>query len=379
MHPAVDFLFAGEPSGRSTIFGTGAGQPDLRTAIVLYNHKERALWLDRPQAGERRGTLFSEVLVMDAAAAQATEGRPLRLLGLFASQPSPEQARRTERLVSSGSGGPQAGALGQLLSPRFEHAASCRQMLARVLAHCTENGPEAHLAVVLPEDKGHLALPLAIALDELLPPTRKQRGFAFSTVLVKGASDGPDPKLSLYESRDWTIFPEEEKKRRFGPLSPQQVCDLRSPPERQDATAEAFERLLARGGELVAGFFDELVRRLQNNGMRGDLAEVPAEHWARLGIELAAKNDGSGMSATHFANTLNWRTFRWHSFLEGWKRMGPHASLRSQVLEKLIGWAQECPPMLAWLVHAEVRSPDPQRVARALEKVFQGDSDGGTE
>ena len=378
LHPAVDFALTGEPGGRPGAPQVLPVRLDLRAAVVLYIHKQHTLWLDRPQASQRRGTLFTEALVLDGPALEAVQGRPLRLLGLFALQPSPQEALRAERDLQAAKRTAQDRPLYHLLSPGFSCVATLRRMLARVLAHCTRTPPEAHLAVVLPERHGHLAPALATALDELLPPPRRQRGFAFATVLVNGPTHDRDPRPALYESLDWTVLPEEEHKRTFAPLRPEQLCDLRPDPAGPDPVAEAFEKLLARGAELVQAFFAGLTRRLRDSGLRGDLCEVPAENWARLGVELTGPEGLARVPPAALVGGMDWRNLSRRGFLRLWEHLGRYPSARTELLEKLLGWTRQCPPILAWLLQPEVSAANPRRIAQALAEAMTAPSPRGT-
>jgi len=330
---------------------------DLGRAVVFL--LDGVLHLSRPQRDLHRFGRLTEGIVVDADAPDPARHRPLRLLGAFSRTACIDEVTRTRseldsRVRAAGSSRP----LGGLLTPGYPHAEGIRQLLARALAAFAGRDPAGHLAIVLSPEQAHLAVPLAIGLDEILPPADKQRGFAFATFPV----EAPNP--ALRERLGWTLFVS-----RASSVPGAAVCDLRNPPAEDDPVAGAAEMLLARGAGTVETFARWLAERLA-----GPLSKLPTEFWQRLNLRLVTGGELGRMPAGVMANLLDWRVLDLNGFLGFWNAVGSDGSaeaVRAQTIERIARWASSCPPVLGWLFHPDVLNDETApAVAKALEEAF---------
>ena len=336
-----------------------SGDLDLGRAVVFF--RDGALHLSRPQKDLHRFGRLTEGIVIDGAAPEALRHRPLRLLGAFSQTPCIDEVNRTRRefVIRSAAAG-AARPLAGLLAPESAGAAACRDLLARALAAFARRDGGDHLAIVLAPEQAGVVVPLAVGLDEILPPADKERGFAFSTFPAEA------PDAALRERLGWTLF---VGGGRSVPGSGVAVCDLRRPAPGDDTIADAAGRLLARGTGTVETFACWLAERLQ-----GPVSKLPGEFWQRLNLRLVTGGELGRMPAEVMANLLDWRVLDLNGFLGFWNAVGtdaPGTAVRAETIEKVARWASSCPPVLGWLVHPDVLNADTAAaVAKALDEAF---------
>ncbi len=334
---------------------------DLTRAVVFF--LDGTVHLSRPQNDLRRFGRLTEGVVATADAPELFRHRPLRMLGAFSRRPCIEEVTQTQRdFAARADQAGSAGPLGALMSPGYAHALSYRALLARALSAFATRSGDDHLCIILGPAHSALAVPLAVGLDEILPPADKQRGFAFSTFPVEGVAPMVRDRLG------WSLFPCGEG---FAPTAGPglAVCDLRRAPSADDPVADAAENLLARGVTTVEAFAQWLAERLS-----GPVSKLPGSFWQRLNLRLITGGELGAVPSTMMADLLDWRVLDLNGFLGFWNAVGADsggAAVRAETIEKVARWASACPPVLGWLVHPDVLSADTAvAVSKAMDEAF---------
>jgi len=353
------------PPPRPRAAAPTAGMPasfDLEGAVVICLPTGPAaptLLVNRPQKGLTRSGMLTEGVRFGAGGAA---GRPMRVIEAFSPQPAVEAVRRTGRdFASRAAAVRSAQPLRKLLSAGNADLDTFRRFLSASLAAIADRADDRTVVLLLPPDRAHMALPVARAIDEILPPADKARGFA--VVASPVATAGAD----VCRQFDWVIVSAEPRAALFDDLAGLALCDLRGPDTPAVPLAGEVEALLAAGAPAAEAFGQWLARRPEQS-----IASLPPGFWQRLRVHLAGRRHGPVAPAEmlEMLGEQGWTALDLPQFLRLWHDLtgrGGDAAAAGAVVARLAGHVGLCPPLLGWLLHHDVLAAGVDAaVARAL-------------
>jgi hypothetical protein len=327
---------------------------DLDQAVLVYLGPEYGpplLMLSRPQQGLSRAGRLMEFIVAQAGDDAEWSRRPLRMVSAFAPRPSSEEVvRASEVFGDRAAAAAESRPLAELLSRGKNEDATLRRLLCGAISAMARYGSAAHVAILIGEESAHLAVPLAMAMDEVLPARKKARGFAVAAFPV-AACQG-----SLWLQLDWTVAPAERKLRPVGDVQGLHVCDLRTGQGADPAIAAQVDRLLECGPRAMEALAEWVESRVG-----GAIWSLGEEFWRTVGLR-ARIECGGGVAGEEFVAAVAQgaaRSLGVDHFVRLWNAMGQGpsgADVRRRVVEVLASQVQQCPPLLGWLLRAEVVS-----------------------
>ncbi|MBN1436003.1 MAG: hypothetical protein JW936_02915 [Sedimentisphaerales bacterium] len=359
-HDAYQWLFA--PTGAesdlhalfefSDIFGdTGGAREDaacpsigslfagfnLHNSVIAYVAQRRALLIRRPELLSRGGFLREGIIQPTT-----TPSPVLRYIAALAPKPTIEQIEQTARKFSAQLNQLQSvQPLLQLFAPDAPNLAALKPVAARAIAAFADSSPEKHICFILPPENTNLILPLALAIDEILPDFNRQRGFVLCTGPVTAFNTQVAQKL------DFSLFAADPRRNIPAPSEDITVCDLRLRPKHQPPLVDNLLQLFSQDPQAVAAFAQWIQKRLSQQGF----SQLTDLFWQRF----ALRSNTRPFTIQQFLQTLNTtplETLDRKSFLNIFQSVAgqpQNSPARQQIINALKPTIQKQPALVTWL------------------------------
>lgn len=330
--------------------GQGIGVQPVAIVYWKESENESVLMARRRQVDGTRGGEMVEGIVFGSPLPR----RPLESLGILAETASLNEAKKRERDVSGG----------WHPKPALDaFSDQCQKRLSVALAKFA-NADHGHVAVILPREETHLAVPLACWMDHILPPEDKARGFAVAN------SPAAEIGAGLIQELDWTVTVAERSHLPSKMEGSPTICDFSSKEEQPTDAAVVLGRICRDGhaARTLAKWLEQSqISRLSDLTwfwkrlrLREDVAEKPSK-----GVEI--------LRAAITTDAVGWlsdrTTFKW--LIVVLRRNGPDPSALDWFAGLVMDHVREFPPLLAWLVDACKDDPCVELVEKKIKEKWQ--------
>ncbi len=348
--------FRPRPMGPETSQAQAASPGPFDQAAIVWMGPScgtSCLVVNRPQKGLSRGGRLVEVVLMDpATGGEILSLRPMRLLSTVASEAAEPAVQATAakfaaRCEAAGASSP----LAWLLNPDRRGYSVLSRALARAISAVIRRGSAGHVMVVLPEDQSDACLPLAMAMDEVVPSRRKQHGFAVCTAPASKIDE------SLWMQLDWTVAAMPADAHLPADVPGLCVCDLRGPSGEDNELAGQIEAFLRLGPDAVEAFAFWLetvlagaVACLEGDFFQKVVGQAAMER-PMMGPNASA-DDVVGLLDMGIAGSLSLAEF--NELVPAAPQDVAQADVRGRLVLGLEQRIRQCPPVVGWLAGQEL-------------------------